>query len=138
MQQTQTAGLTRPANRYAIIEAPSILGLRPSGVEGLSDALLGRGLAERLGARRAERLTTPPYSSERDPITQTLNAQAIAAWSPQLADAVERVLAAGEYPVVLGGDCSILLGSMLAFRRRGRFGLLFIDGHADFYQPEAN
>ena len=34
--------------------------------------------------------------------------------------------------------CSILLGSTLALRRRGRYGLLFIDGHADFYQPEAN
>jgi len=39
--------------------------------------------------------------------------------------------------VVLGGDCTILLGSMLAFRRRGRYGLLFIDGNADFFQPEA-
>jgi len=39
-------------------------------------------------------------------------------------------------PLVLGGDCSILLGTTLALRRRGRFGLLFIDGHADFYQPE--
>lgn len=39
---------------------------------------------------------------------------------------------------MLGGDCSILLGSMLALRRRGHYGLLFIDGHADFYQPEAN
>jgi arginase len=27
---------------------------------------------------------------------------------------------------------------MLALRRRGHYGLLFIDGHADFYQPEAN
>jgi arginase len=35
------------------------------------------------------------------------------------------------------GDCSILLGNLLALRRRGRHGLLFIDGHADFYQPEA-
>ena len=40
--------------------------------------------------------------------------------------------------MVLGGDCSIVLGPMLALRRRGRFGLLFIDGHADFYQPEVN
>jgi arginase len=40
-------------------------------------------------------------------------------------------------PIVLGGDCSILLGTLLALRRRGRFGLLFVDGHADFYQPEA-
>ena len=27
---------------------------------------------------------------------------------------------------------------MLALKRRGRFGLLFIDGHADFYEPEIN
>jgi len=38
---------------------------------------------------------------------------------------------------VLGGDCSIVLGCLLALRRRGRYGLLFLDGHADFYQPEA-
>ena len=38
---------------------------------------------------------------------------------------------------MLGGDCSILLGTLLALRRRGRYGLLFIDGHADFYQPDA-
>jgi len=55
-----------------------------------------------------------------------------------LADAVERVLDAGEFPIILGGDCSIVLGSTLALKRRGRYGLLFIDGHADFYQPEAN
>ena len=44
----------------------------------------------------------------------------------------------GEFPVVLGGDCSILLGGLLALKRRGRYGLLFMDGHADFYNPEAN
>jgi arginase len=38
---------------------------------------------------------------------------------------------------VLGGDCSILLGCLLAARRRGRSGLLFLDGHADFFQPSA-
>jgi arginase len=126
------------ANRYAVIEAPSILGLRPGGVEELPQALLRRGLATRVGARRADRLTTQPYSAVRDPQTQTLNASAIAEFSPRLADALERVLDQGEYPIVLGGDCSILLGSMLALRRRGRYGLLFIDGHADFYQPEVN
>jgi arginase len=56
----------------------------------------------------------------------------------RLADAVEAVLDAGEVPLVLGGDCSIVLGNLLALRRRGRYGLLFVDGHADFYQPEAN
>lgn len=41
------------------------------------------------------------------------------------------------FPVVLGGDCSILIGNLLALRRTARYGLLHIDGHADFYQPEA-
>jgi arginase len=42
-----------------------------------------------------------------------------------------------QFPIVLGGDCSILIGCMLALRRLGKYGLFFIDGHADFYQPEA-
>src|ERR671910_465356 len=41
----------------------------------------------------------------------------------------------GKFPFVLGGDCSILIGNMLALRRRGRFGLVFIDGHLDFRHP---
>jgi arginase len=123
---------------FAIVEAPSILGLRPTGVERLPAALLRHGLAERLGARRAARLEGLPFSAERDPETLTLNAGAIARWSSTLADAVTRVLDGGETPLVLGGDCSVLLGSLLALRRRGRYGLLFVDGHADFYQVEAN
>jgi arginase len=95
--------------RYAIVEAPSILGLKPSGVERLPRALLDHGLARRLGARPAARLETPPYDPVRDPETKTLNARAIAEWSPRLADATEAVLARGEFPIVLGGDCSIVL-----------------------------
>ncbi|WP_395682828.1 arginase family protein [Inquilinus sp.] len=126
-----------PIPPYAILEAPSTLGLATDGVEGLCDRLLDLGLAERIRARRAGRLAVPPKDPVPDPETGTLNAKAIAAWSPGLADAVSAVLDAGEFPVVLGGDCTILLGPMLALRRRGRYGLFFIDGHADFFQPEA-
>ena len=104
----------------AIVEAPSSLGLRSRGVERLPATLLGLGLAERIGARTAVRLAPPSRDDERDAVTGILNAQAIADWSPRLADAVGAVLDGGEFPVILGGDCSILLGSMLAFRRRGR------------------
>jgi arginase len=120
------------------VEAPSILGLKPTGVEGLPRTLLGHGLARRIQARHAARLEPPPYDSERDPDTLTLNARAIADFTRVLANEVEAVLERTEFPVILGGDCSIVLGPTLALRRRGRFGLLFIDGHADFYQPEAN
>lgn len=126
-----------PTHPYAIIEAPSTLGLATDGVERLADRLLDLGLAERIQARRAGRLTIPAKDAVPDPETGVLNAKAIADWSPKLADAVETALDAGEFPVVLGGDCTILLGSMLAFRRRGRYGLLFTDGNADFFQPAA-
>jgi arginase len=126
-------------NRYAIIEAPSILGLKPTGVDRLPAVLLQHGLADQLHARRAGRVVpTAAYDTRRDPQTLTLNARGIAEYSVQLADAVIDVVERDEFPVLLGGDCSILLGSTLALRRRGRYGLLFIDGHADFYQPEAN
>ncbi|MPY70342.1 MAG: arginase family protein [Alphaproteobacteria bacterium] len=122
---------------FAILEAPSVLGLFPKGVETLPEALLGAGLAERLAARHAGRIEPPPYDPERDPETLLLNPRGIAAFSVALADAVGGLLDEGAFPVVLGGDCSILLGNLLALKRRGRYGLLFIDGHADFYQPEA-
>jgi arginase len=122
---------------YAIIEAPSTLGLSTDGVEQLPERLLELGLAERIGARRAARLAVPAKDPTPDNETRTLNAEAMALWSPKLADAVETVLDAGEFPLLLGGDCTIVLGSMLALRRRGRYGLLFIDGNADFFQPEA-
>ncbi|RWN47315.1 MAG: arginase family protein [Mesorhizobium sp.] len=125
------------SSHYAILEAPSTLGLATDGVERLPGRLLDLGLAERIQARRAGRLAVPPKGPTPDPETGTLNARAIAQWSPKLADAVEAVLDAGGFPVVLGGDCTIVLGSALAFRRRGRYGLLFIDGNADFFQPEA-
>ncbi|MEU0243243.1 arginase family protein [Streptomyces sp. NPDC006235] len=121
----------------AIIEAPSVLGLRPTGVEQLPDALLDAGLAEGLGAVRAGRVQPPPYDPQRDPDTGVLNPGGIAAYSTALADTVGVVLDDGRFPVVLGGDCSVLLGTLLALRRRGRHGLLFLDGHSDFYQPSA-
>ncbi|MFG3056647.1 arginase family protein [Kitasatospora sp. NPDC048239] len=124
----------------SIIEAPSVLGLRPSGVQDLPAALLDAGLLDLLdglGAVRAGRVEPPPYDPARDEATGILNPAGIARYSTALADAVGAVLDRGRFPVVLGGDCSILLGNLLALRRRGRYGLLFLDGHTDFYQPSA-
>lgn len=122
---------------FVIIEAPSVLGLFPRGVELLPQALLEAGLADRLDARSGGRIEPPPYSPERDPDTLLLNPHGVVDYSIALADAIGTVVDDDGFPVVFGGDCSILLGNLLALRRRGRYGLLFIDGHADFYQPEA-
>jgi arginase len=125
--------------RYALLEAPSVLGLQSTGVEQLPTALLKHGLAERLQGRHAGCIEPDARrSSQRDPETKTLNARAIASYTHKLADAVGPLLDNGDFPVVLGGDCSVVLGPALALRRRGRYGLLFIDGQADFFQPEAD
>jgi arginase len=120
-----------------IIEAPSHLGLRAAGVEALPEALPAAGLAERLGARRGTRLPVPAFDPTIDAATGLLNPHGLGDHAARLADAVGTVLDQGSFPIVLGGDCTILLGIALALRRRGRSGLLFLDGHADFYQPEA-
>jgi arginase len=41
-------------------------------------------------------------------------------------------------PLVVGGDCSILLGIVPALRRRGPLGLWFVDGHPDFLDGAAS
>lgn len=129
----------QPRSRhYAVLEAPSVYGLRSEGVDRLPAALLGNGLAERISARRAGRVEPGiPRGTERDATTNTLNASGIADYAYRLADALKPLLDERAFPVVLGGDCTIVLGPALALRRRGRFGLLFIDGQADFFQPEA-
>ena len=106
----QTGGPAVACPQFAIIEAPSVLGLFPKGVETLPDALLAKGLGERLEARRAGRVEPPRYDHRREPETMLLNPKGIADYSVALADVVERVIDMGEFPVVLGGDCSIVLG----------------------------
>jgi arginase len=122
----------------AVLDAPSVLGLRPPapgrlpGSRRLPDALRGRGLVERLGAADAGRVEPPPYRPEIEPATGVRNGAAIAGYSVALADRIGELLGQGRFPLLLGGDCSILLGSMLALRRRGRYGLVSIDGGLDF------
>ena len=118
-----------------IIEVPSPLGLRPTGVETGPCALRKAGLHARLGSPDEACIDVPPYCEVRDPHTGVLNPAGVAAVAQDLAAVVGTALDSGRFPIVLGGDCSILLGPTLALRRRGRYGLVHIDGHADFQHP---
>jgi arginase len=125
----------------AVLDAPSVLGLRPPapgrvpGARRLPEALRGNRLVERLQAGDAGRVDPPPYSPEIDPATGVRNGATIPAYSATLADRLVELLGAGAFPLVLGGDCSILLGGMLALRRLGRYGLVSVDGGLDFRHP---
>jgi arginase len=133
--------------RIAILDAPTNLGLRPptaTSVPGCAKApgaLRDHGLVARLGARDAGCLTPPRFDPGTwRPGDGVAQAAEIARYSTRLADRIGAIVTAGEFPLVLGGDCSVVLGSMLAMKRLehergGRVGLIYIDAHSDFRHP---
>lgn len=121
-----------------LIDAPSNLGLRPPrpgvepGVRRMPDALRATGLLRRLRAHDGGRVEAPAYSPEPDHATGFRNGAAIADYSQSLADRLSPWLRRKRFVLVLGGDCSVLLGSGLALKQHGRYGLAFVDAHDDF------
>ncbi len=126
------------ARVIAVLDAPSNLGLRPPkagavpGVARMPEALRERRLLERLGAGDAGRVEAPTYSPEPDLSTGFRNGTSLQQYSTQLAARIRELVGSGTFPVVLGGDCSVLVGAMLGLKPMGRFGLVFLDGHDDF------
>jgi arginase len=128
----------------AIVGAPSSIGIRPYDgsleprrLDLAPGVLRGLGLETRLAADDLGDVTPPAY---REPIHtpgRVRNEPEIADYSRALADRVARGVGAGHFVLVLGGDCSIVLGSLLgAGRVAGRIGLAYIDAHADFATAE--
>lgn len=123
-----------------LIKAPTNLGLRPDpkgkipGTWRAADVLIQQGLARRLPIRRIVSLPRLPYSTEPEPGTKLRNGGKIRAFNLALAKAVERARRSGSFPLVIGGECSDLLGGLLGLRRTGGRGLIHVDGHSDFLQ----
>src|SRR3954471_7528304 len=130
--------------RIAVLDAPSNLGLRPptaSSVPGCAKApgaLRDHALLARLGARDAGCVTPARFDPAGwQPGDGVAQSDDLATFTRRLADRIGAIIDAGDFPVVLGGDCSILLGAGLAMRRYGstvdgRVGLVYVDGHSDF------
>ncbi|MFC0598057.1 arginase family protein [Streptomyces palmae] len=124
-----------------LITAPWNLGLRPPapghepGTWRAPQALLSAGMEARLRPARVVELDRPPYAFDAQPATRIRNGVSIREHALRLGEAVQTALAASRFAVVLGGDCSILLGCLLGARRHGRCGLVHLDGHSDFRHP---
>ncbi len=124
-----------------IVEAPSNLGLKEPwpgvepGVSQLPNWLRRWGLHEQLTPQRVLAVPAPPYGGALDPATGVRNAVALAQYAQQLAACIAGLVQPPVFVVVLGGDCSILLGTMLGLKQVGKYGLFFLDGHTDYAWP---
>lgn len=125
-----------------LIEAPSNLGLAPPapgrepGTVHGPDVLRELGLHVRLDIAEVIRVEAKSYSADNERSINVRNISAIAEHAVRLANVVENVVRSDRFPLVIGGDCSLLIGSMLGLRRLSEPALMFIDGHTDFFLPE--
>jgi arginase len=127
----------------AIIGAPSSIGLSPYDdglvreVNRAPSVLRDRGIIDRLHAVDLGDVPPPPYRDFEIRPGRPRNEAELVSYSRALGDRVSRPLANGQFTLVLGGDCSIVLGCLLAARRRlAPVGLAYVDAHADIDSPE--
>jgi arginase len=124
----------------AIVGAPSSIGIRPYDdgevrhLDRAPDVLRERGLVRRVDAIDFGDVAPPPYVDYQRPAHRARNHAEVFAYSRRLADAVASATTGGRFALVLGGDCSIVLGCLLGARRTagGAIGLAYVDAHGDF------
>jgi arginase len=108
---------------------------RPGNQAAASAALRAAGLASAFGSRDVTDqgdLTLPAPNPSRGEATSLINEAALLAMMESVGAAVSLAVANGRFPLVHGGDCTTLLGTIPALRRdTGPVGLLFVDGHED-------
>jgi arginase len=124
-----------------ILEFPSNLGLKElvagkeSGVKNLPDFLQKHNFHSSLNPSDIFRLNPPTYSPTLDKMSGVRNADQIVNYAKDQSQLLEKVLSENKFPIVVGGDCSILIGNSLALKNIGSFALFFLDGHTDFILP---
>jgi arginase len=73
----------------------------------------------------------PRPRGTRDPASGVIDPERLSVLVRAVRDDVARIVADGRFPLVIGGDCPLLLGCLWATRA----GLLHVDGHEDAYLP---
>ena len=106
---------------------------RPDGVARAPDALRAAGLGD--GIEDAGNVAFGSMGPGRDP-SGVIDEAALGAMTARVGTLVAETLATGKAPLVVGGDCTILLGCLRgALRDVPELGLLFVDGHEDAWPP---
>jgi len=120
-----------------LIGAPIDFGAGRRGVDMGPSAIRYAGLAaalERLGyhVRDTGNLAVPVMESSEQQNPQLRYLKPILEMASALADRVADSIALGHFPLALGGDHSLSLGSVRGATRRRNLGVIWLDAHGDF------
>jgi len=130
----------------ALVSAPTNLGLRPPrpgsvpGTAKAPEALREAGLHQAFLSRGAVDggvVLPGRYIDDDDsrPAGTIRNQDAVIDHARRLAHRLALLRGQGRAPLVLGGDCSLVIAAGLATRVTGGGGLVHVDGHTDFRHP---
>jgi arginase len=119
-----------------VVGAPTSAGAYSPGQEDAPAVLRARGLVERLGANDAGDVEA--FRWRPDPERpRAANAAVVADRARQVAERVAAV-PAGERVLVVGGDCTVGVGTVAGLALRGGApGLVYFDRHSDLNVPES-
>jgi arginase len=137
------------SRQVQIIGAPMDLGANRRGVDMGPSAIRYAGLADELEAAGVETTTDAgdllvPRAEERDPdAEQPAEGSAkflreTADVCSRLADEVAAALDEDTFPLVLGGDHSIAIGTVGGAAREADLGVVWFDAHGDFNTPKTS
>jgi arginase len=131
-----------PVHKIAVIGAALDLGAGRRGVDMGPSAIRYAGLETRLRDIGYDAVdlgnveTAVAEATEIEDERARFLPQLRQAWT-QIAALVERATRDGYLPLVLGGDHTVALGTLIGMARaHGRGGILWIDAHADLNTPE--
>jgi arginase len=123
---------------WELIGVPYTSMARPGGIAKAIDVLRATGLAERLGAlgvHDAGDVELEGPSGERGP-SGFLNERALAHLVVTTRGRVKAAQSRDRLPLLVGGDCPVLLGALAAMAEEEQpIGLVMVDGHEDAWPP---
>lgn len=122
-----------------LIGVPTDCSGRFVGCQLMPAALRAAGIVDALGIDDAGNLQVVIADPTRDPDTGVVGLEDWLAMSAVVRDNISAQWASGRRPLLMGGDCTVLIGVVAGMiRSHPDAGLLFIDGHLDCYTPQTS
>jgi arginase len=107
----------------------------PSGVARMPQAIKSAGVEDRMpGPVTSTWIPITGISATRGP-SGLIGEDALTSMVADTATALSDAWRGGEIPLLVAGDCPVLLAPLIAAKADGGAGLVFIDGHEDAWDP---